>query len=226
MSEKFTLINNDCMNVSLPKCKLLLTDIPYNGCNKASNGLRTIDKGKADLINFEIQPFLEHIYNCFDICVIFCGHGQFSEIFTYFNEKQLKGKGTTRQLIWAKSNPSPMNGEYIYLSGTENAVWFKKKGTGKLNCRCKTNVFTFPNGSSKFHPTEKNHKLLADIILDNTDIGDLVVDTCTGSGSTGIVALKNDRNFFGTEIDKGYYKVSNDRLEKTIKEKGPKGFFK
>ena len=33
-------------------------------------------------------------------------------------------------MIWAKSNPSPMNGEYIYLSGTENAVWFKKSGTG------------------------------------------------------------------------------------------------
>lgn len=47
-----------------------------------------------------------------------------------------------------------MNGQYIYLSGIENAVWFKKRG-GVFNARCKNTVFDFPCGKSKFHPTEK-----------------------------------------------------------------------
>lgn len=54
-----------------------------------------------------------------------------SEIFNYFNDKQKDKKGTVRQLVWCKTNPSPMNGEYLYLSGIENAVWFKKKGYGQ-----------------------------------------------------------------------------------------------
>lgn len=112
----------------------------------------------------------------------------------------------------AKSNPSPMNGEYIYLSGTENAVWFKKSRTGKLNSKCKKNFFIHSTGSSKFHPTEKNHKLLEELILDNTNPDDLIVDTCMGSGSTGIVAIKNKRRFFGIELDKTYFDIAEKRI--------------
>lgn len=112
-----------------------------------------------------------------------------------------------------------MNGEYVYLNGTENAVWFKKRGTGKLNTKCKRNVFTFPTGSSKFHPTEKNHKLLKDLILDNTNENDLVIDTCMGSGSTGIVALENNRDFFGIELDKKYFDIDVERINQVVKEK-------
>ena len=179
------LILGDCLEQIIPKCRLLLTDIPYEEVNRDSNGLRKLDKEKADEKTFEINDFLNHIYEWFDICIIFCGQNQVSEIFTYFNEKQKKKLGTVRQLVWCKTNPSPMNGEYIYLSGTENAVWFKKKSTGKMNSKCKKNYFIHSTGSSKYHPTEKNHKLLEELILDNTNENDLIVDTCMGSGSTG-----------------------------------------
>lgn len=45
--------------------------------------------------------------------------------------------------IWRKTNPSPMNGQHIYLSGIENAVWFKKRG-GVFNAHCKNTVFDYP----------------------------------------------------------------------------------
>jgi len=99
------------------------------------------------------------------------------------------------------------------LNGTENAVWFKKKRTGKLNCKCKKNVFCFPTGSSKFHPAEKNHKLLKGLILDNTNENDLVIDTCMGSGSTGIVCKQTNRNFIGIELDKKYYEIAKKRIK-------------
>ena len=206
------LYNDDCMSISIPKCRLLLTDIPYEEVNRDSNGLRKLDKEKADIKTFEVSKFLEHIYESAEIIIIFCGNEQYSEIYKFFSSKQKMKKGTVRQLIWAKSNPSPMNGEYIYLSGTENAVWFKKKGTGKLNSKCKKNFFIHSTGSSKFHPTEKNHKLLKELILDNTNENDLVIDTCMGSGSTGIVSIENNRNFLGIELDKIYFDIATERI--------------
>lgn len=212
---KYKLIKGNCISEYIPHSRLLLTDIPYEEVNRSDNGLRNLNKEKADDKTFEIQEFLDTIYSTSDIFIIFCGQNQLSEIFTYFNEKQKKKLGTVRQLVWCKTNPSPMNGEYIYLSGTENAVWFKKKGTGKMNNKCKKNYFTHATGSSKFHPTEKNHKLLQELILDNTQEGDLVVDTCMGSGSTGIVALQNGRQFYGIELDEDYYKIAQTRISES-----------
>lgn len=106
-----------------------------------------------------------------------------------------------------------MNGEYIYLSGIENAVWFKKAKTGKLNAKCKKNWFVHGTGSSKYVPTEKNHALLEELILDNSSEGDLIVDTCMGGGSTGIVALKNNRKFFGIELDTPTFNIAKKRIE-------------
>lgn len=214
-----TILNQDCMKVDLPKCRLLLTDIPYEKISRDSNGLRKLDKGKADIGTFIVAEFLEKIYETAEVFIIFCGNEQYSFIYDWFNQKVLKKQGTVRQLIWAKTNPSPMNGEYVYLSGTENAVWFKKSGTGKMTSKCKKNYFLHSTGSSKFHPTEKNHKLLEELILDNTNENDLVVDTCMGSGSTGIVAIKNNRNFFGVELDKTYFEIGKKRIKDILDEK-------
>lgn len=205
----------DCMEImkQIPKQRLLLTDIPYAEVNRNDNGLRNLDKDKADVMTFQLNDFLTEIYEKADIFIIFCGNEQYSHIYKFFSDKQKQNKGTVRQLIYAKSNPSPMNGEYVYLSATENAVWFKKKGTGRLNCKCKKNYFIHPAGSSKYHPTEKNHKLLEELILDNTDVNDTVIDCCMGSGSTGIVAVENGRNFIGIEIDENYFNIAKERIQ-------------
>lgn len=204
----------DCMELlnTTEHVRYLLTDIPYGEVTRTGNGLRNLDKGKADVETFDLEKFLNTIYDKADIFTIFCGHSQFSTIFNFFAELQKQKKGTVRQVVWVKSNPSPMNGEYVYLNGTENAVWFKKSGTGKLNCKCKKNWIVAPVGSSKFHPTEKNHKLLEELILDNTSEGDTVCDCCMGSGSTGIVATELGRNFIGYELDEKYFEIAKERI--------------
>jgi hypothetical protein len=206
------LINADCMHVELPKCRLLLTDIPYEEVNRTDSGLRNLNKGQADVKTFDIEEFLNHVYNTADVFIIFCEHRQLSQIYTFFGNKQKRKEGTVRQLVWCKSNPSPMNGEYVYLSGTENAVWFKKAGTGLMTNKCKKNWFIHSTGSSKIHPTEKNHKLLEELILDNTNVGDLVVDPCMGSGSTCLIARRLKRDYFGIELDINYYTTADERL--------------
>lgn len=213
----YKLLHGDCLvlmkNIPDNSIDLVLTDIPYGEVNRESNGLRKLDKENADILTFDLQQFLDEIYRiCKGTIIIFCGQGQFSSIQIYFDNKQKQNKGTVRQLIWRKTNPSPMNGQHIYLSGIENAVWFKKRG-GVFNAHCKNTVFDYPCGKSKLHPTEKNHNLLKELILDNSNENAIVFDPCMGSGSHGIVALNNNRNFIGIELNENYYKIAKERIE-------------
>lgn len=212
---KISLKNADCIEVMKEKMQdnsvdFTLTDIPYDVVNRSSNGLRSLDKGNADILTFDLQVFLNEVYRVTknSIC-IFCSKEQFSEIYSFFADK----KGTVRPVIWQKSNPSPMNGQYIYLSGVEFAVWFKKSGAKVFNAHCKNTVFKYPNGSSKLHPTEKNHELLKELILDNTNENDIVFDPCAGSGSHLLVALKNGRNACGIELDQKYFEIAEKRIK-------------
>ena len=208
------LLNGDCLelmkNVSDNCVDFTLTDIPYDAVSRSSNGLRNLDKGKADILTFDLQEFLESVLRITknSVC-IFCGKEQFSFIYDFF----AKQKGTVRPIIWEKSNPSPMNGQYLYLSGIEMGVWFKKSGAKVFNAHCKNTVFKYPNGRSKLHPTEKNHDLLKDLIFDNTNENDIVFDPCMGSGSHGIVSIQNQRRFVGIELDENYFNIAKKRIE-------------
>jgi len=207
------LIKGDCITemelMSSNSVDLTLTDIPYNKVSRKSNGLRELDKKEADILTFHLPSFLMEVERITkNSLIIFCGKEQFSQIYSFFANK----KGTVRPIVWQKSNPSPMNGQHIYLSGVEFAVWFKKSGAKTFNAHCKNTVFKYPNGSSKLHPTEKNHDLLKELILDNSNEGDLVFDPCCGSGSHLLVAKENNRNYIGIELDENYYKLAEERL--------------
>ena len=213
MESEIKLLQGDCIEVMKSmkndSVDFTLTDIPYNEVNRQSNGLRDLDKQKADVLTFDLNVFLKEVYRITknSIC-IFCGREQFSEIYSFF----AKQKGTVRPIVWQKSNPSPMNGQHIYLSGVEFAVWFKKSGAKVFNAHCKNTVFKYPNGSSKLHPTEKNHGLLKELILDNTNENDIVFDCCMGSGSHLVVALENNRRAMGIELDENYFNIAKERI--------------
>ena len=186
-----------------------LTDIPYGEVNRKSNGLRNLDKDKADVVTFDLDEFVESVYRVTknSIC-IFCGREQFSQIYDFFKRK----KGTVRPIVWEKSNPSPMNGKYIYLSGVEFAVWFKKSGAKVFNAYCKNTVFKYPIGRSKLHPTEKNLNLIKELIIDNSNEGDIVFDPCLGSGTTAVAAIKTNRHYIGFELSKEYCEIAENRI--------------
>lgn len=207
------LYHEDCIKVmqSMPdeSVDFTLTDIPYNAVSRDSNGLRNLNKEAADVLTFDLAEFLKDVYRVTkNSIVIFCGKEQFSTIYSFFANQH----GTVRPIIYEKTNPSPMNGQYVYLSGVEMAIWFKKKGAKTFNAHCKNTVFKYPNGSSKLHPTEKNHNLLADLILDNTNENDIVFDPCMGSGSTGVACMNTGRNFIGIEKDEKYFNIAKERL--------------
>lgn len=217
---KCEIYNTDCIEFMKKMAKgsvnCVLTDIPYGEVSRANNGLsqmKNSDKGAADATTFNLDEFLPLVDKvASDNIIIFCGKGQFSTIYNYFAAKSV---GTVRQLIWKKTNPVPSNGKYVYLSGIEDAVWYRKpKGT--YNGYCKNTVFEYPIQSRQIHPTEKNHKLFEELILDNTNEGQIIFDPCMGSAVSGLMALKNGRNFIGCELNEEFFNIAKERL---IKEK-------
>jgi DNA modification methylase len=64
------------------------------------------------------------------------------------------------------------------------------------------------------HPTVKPVQMLADILLDCTSRGDIVLDPFLGSGSTLIAAERVGRKLRAIEIDPRYVDVSIRRWQR------------
>lgn len=94
-----------------------------------------------------------------------------------------------------------------------------KNGGGTFNARCKNTVFKHPNGRSKIHSTEKNHKLLEELILDNSNENDIIFDPCMGSGSHLLVAKNLNRQYLGIELNAEWFKIAKERIEKNDRSK-------
>ena len=152
------LLHCDCMEYMASNnvnADLVLTDIPYDVVNRKSNNIRSFDKGSADRLTFNLAEFLDNVYKIARSgLIIFCSKEQLSTIHGYFHKKQESKEGTVRQLVWQKSNPSPVNGEHVYLSGIENAVWFRKRG-GYLMPDVKTRCSNIPLGATRFIPLRR-----------------------------------------------------------------------
>lgn len=187
---------------------LLLTDIPYDGVNRKSNGLRNLDKRDADVITFDLDIFLNDVVRIVrGSGYIFCGWGQISNITNMLSNAGL----SVRLCVWKKTNPSPMNGQHIWLSGAEFAVYFKKKNS-TFNEHCKNCVWEFPCGRDKQHPTEKPLKLFEYLINVSSKENDIVFDPCLGSGTTAVAAKKLNRNYIGIELNPEYVKIAEQRI--------------
>ena len=76
--------------------------------------------------------------------------------------------------------------------------------------------FEKPHPSKSIHPTQKPVALFEYLIKTYTNEGDLVLDNCAGSGTTGVACKKTGRNFIGIEISPKYCKIAQERLRQEI----------
>ena len=70
------------------------------------------------------------------------------------------------------------------------------------------------NSKHRIHPTQKPVDLLEYLIKTYTQDGEVILDNCMGSGSTGVAALNLHRKFIGIEFDENYFNIAKDRIEK------------
>ena len=62
------------------------------------------------------------------------------------------------------------------------------------------------------HPTQKPVALLEYLIKTYSNEGDVVLDSCMGSGSTGVACKNTNRDFIGIELEEKYFKIAKDRM--------------
>lgn len=82
-----------------------------------------------------------------------------------------------------------------------------------------TSLLHFNTVSKKSHPTEKPVPLLEYLIKTYTKDGELVLDSCFGSGSTMVACVNTDRHYIGFEKEKEYYRLADNRIDATVKNK-------
>ena len=132
-----------------------------------------------------------------------------------------------KQLIaWVKDNA----GMGAFYRSQHELIFVFKSGRGRHvnnfglgeKGRYRTNVFSYPgvNTFSKTrardladHPTVKNSTMIADMLLDCSNRGDLVLDPFSGASTTLLAAHRTGRRGASIEIDPLYVDVGLRRLQ-------------
>ncbi len=190
---------------------LTLTDIPYGVVNRPSGGLRNLDKENADTIDFEIPDLVKELVRVTSGSIyVWCSTEQVSELRGEF----VKAGLSTRLGIWEKTNPSPMNSQYLWMSSIETCV-YAKKPKATFNTKYASPVWRYPTVRSKRHPTEKSLELFKHLVEISSNEHDFVFDPFSGSGTTLEAAACQNRNYYGIDLDPKYVKVAQERLQQS-----------
>ena len=149
----------------------------------------------------------------------------------FLNSKRMPLKNFEEILIFYNKqctyNPQMTEGKaYTTTKGRTSSNYCstdKIVTTKNAGLRYPTQILKF-NRERGLHPTQKPILLLEYLIKTYTNENETVLDSCMGSGSTGVACVNTNRNFSGIEIDKDYYKIAEERInkEKEVKRRGKK----
>jgi len=140
---------------------------------------------------------------------------------TYNPQKTINPAGVSKRHLY--KNPSKITDNVRAVMGGE---WKETEmdATGNYHGRTyepdkllpRQSIYFTREQMGKQHPTQKPVALIEYLIKTYTNEGETVLDNCIGSGTTAIACLNTNRNFIGFEMDKGYFDIANERIEKHI----------
>lgn len=119
------------------------------------------------------------------------------------------------------SNGKPYKKDFGYdkhKNSINGVVMIDKDNSTGL--RYPINIIEFPmprNNQTRLHPTQKPVDLLEYLIKTYTNEGDVVLDNCMGSGSTGVACVNANRNFIGIELDENYFNIAKNRIDECVR---------
>ena len=106
--------------------------------------------------------------------------------------------------------PVPLRGDHVLTAGSRikaKRVYDEPKGANRRS------VWTIPTKPyAGAHFAVMPEALAEPCILAGSRPGDLVLDPFTGSGTVGVVALRHDRDFIGTELNPEYAALAEARI--------------
>ena len=113
--------------------------------------------------------------------------------------------------IWRKNKGgNPLNAKKIPMKQHESILVFYKKSP-----TYNPQSVQFCKVERDLHPTQKPVALLEYLVKTYTNEGELILDNCMGSGSTGVACVNTNRKFIGIELDDKYFEVAKERIENT-----------
>lgn len=152
--------------------------------------------------------------------IVFCS---FEQMPTLINAAAKHGFVHNTPLVFIKNySPQVLKANMRIVGATEYALLFwrdrlpKFRNGAKLDANGKNipgtgkmifNWFMWEPDEKyipKIHPAQKPVNVLKRLIEIFTDAGDVVIDPCCGSGSTGRACIETGRTFYGFEINKEF----------------------
>ena len=148
----------------------------------------------------------------------------------HLNAKKMPMKAHENILVFYKKLPTynpqmteghtPIHSYTKYISTQNNTEIYGRMNReisgGGETTRYPRSVLTFASDKQTcyFHPTQKPLALCEYMVKTYTNEGDIVLDNCMGSGTTGVACKKLNRDFIGIEKDEKYFKIAKERIEK------------
>lgn len=244
----YEIIQGDCIqvlnNMSPNYVDMIFADPPYflsnGGITCQSGKMVCVDKGEWDKSQGLDKDF-DFTLKWMNACDrVLKDNGTIWISGTYHNIHMIGyilnmiGYYIINEIAWIKTNAPPNMGCRCFTASHETLLWAKKSKKQKhvfnykfmkeLNegkqMRSFWNIPTTPKREKTFgkHPTQKPEQLLYRCIMSSTNEDALILDPFCGSGTTGVVAIKNKRRFIGIDINQEYLNLSKDRLEDCILE--------
>ena len=219
---------------------MIFADPPYflsnDGITCSSGKVASVNKGNWDKLNNieEVHDFNRRwIGQCKRILkddgTIFIS-GTFHNIYSVGMVLLENSFVVLNNITWEKTNPPPNISCRYFTHSTETIIWAKKSKKSKHNFNYE--IMKHKNDGKQmkdvwrgacitkkekefgYHPTQKPIYLLENIILSSTNVGDLILDPFSGSGTTMLVASRLGRNSIGIEKERDYCKIAYKRLKK------------
>lgn len=246
--EQIYLINDSFQNrkqYNIPKAQLVIADIPYNVGNNAyasnpnwyNNG--DLKNGESKLANSQFFDTDKNfnLHEFFHFCskllkpepkevnkagclIIFCA---FEQQFQLIELAKIFGFKNYIPLTFYKNySPQVLKANMRIVGNTEYALLFYRDKLPKFNNNKKMIFNSMPyerdTATLKIHPTQKSIWILRRLIKLFTDVNDVVIDPCAGSGSTLIASAQINRRAYGFEIKKDFVNDFYNKLYKNIQQ--------
>ena len=219
------LLHGDCYEIipTLPdnSISLVVTDPPFNFQNhgggslykKGTQRMETLNKLKdLDCWEFSPRKFLDLLFPKMESFYgyFFCNKLLVDEYIAWAKEHKFKFD----VLAMIKLNAVPaFNGHH--LNDIEYIILIRKGGT-YFNTKSQFDDYRKwyeVTCRKRIHPAEKPVELLERFVRVSCPENGVIFDPFMGSGSTGVAAIQNNRNFIGIEKDDAYFDLASKRLK-------------
>jgi site-specific DNA-methyltransferase (adenine-specific) len=201
-----------------------------------------IIKDDGAIVLFSQQPFTSYLISSNLNLYKYNWIWKKNKYANFLNVRYQPGKLTEDICVFGKKGCSyTPNGNMKYNPQMAKGEPYKSKGKGNRGAsssvrgdlkqipidnkgeRYPTNILEFSLDSEKLHPTQKPVELLRYLIRTYTDEGDTVLDATMGSGSTGVAAALENRDFYGIEKDENYFNIAKERIDKELEKQNGMG---